>query len=327
MPPAKSSVSLALADLPDVTTTAGRDDPGQRLRAERARDQRNPDPADPAAPAGDRVALAVRRRCGAGGQPGGARDHRARRRRQARPRPRACAGNCCARPGNTRWYSVNGRWRHKVAGARPADRSRGRSMSRADNPANAGPPLPRRALSLGGHRRRQRRAVEPAIPCRLVCRGGAAGCAGQARRDAGQDDLPAGRDREAVRQGAVRRRGRAGDRLRPYSRAALGQPAGRGRHDRDPGRCRRGAAGSMRWSAPTGRRSRCAGTAASAAPGRAVGVAWLGIDCEPAHPRRSRWPRPMWRGRAARSKSGSRWPGSPPARRPMSPSPRSTRRC
>ena len=48
---------------------ARRDDPGQRVRAERPRGLRDRDPADPAAPAGDRAALAGRRRRGAGGQP------------------------------------------------------------------------------------------------------------------------------------------------------------------------------------------------------------------------------------------------------------------
>ena len=97
----KSTVELTLADLPDVTQAARRDRFGQRVRAERPRRRRKPDPADPAAAAGDRAALADRRRSGAGRAAGQRRDHRARPRRQAHRRQRACAGNCCARPGNT----------------------------------------------------------------------------------------------------------------------------------------------------------------------------------------------------------------------------------
>ena len=63
---------------------------------------RNRDPADPATPAGDRAALARRRRGGAGrAAEAKRRDHRASIPKASGSPPRGCAGNCCARPGNT----------------------------------------------------------------------------------------------------------------------------------------------------------------------------------------------------------------------------------
>ena len=163
----------------------------------------------------------------------------------------------------------------------------------------------------------ERRAIEPAISCRLVGRGGAARRAGQARGGAGQAELPAWRDRQAVHQGAVRRRGRAGDRLGPGTVVARVEPAGRGRHDRDPRRSRPGAAASMRWSAPIGP-SGCARAAAAWARARRRGRLARDRQQRPA-PSPRRLPHPTSRVRAARSKSRSRWRGSMPARRPMSP--------
>ena len=303
---------------------ARRDDPGQRVRAERPRRLRDRDPADPAASAGDRAALAGRRRRGAGGRRGEARGDRAR---SATARAIAANGlrfELLRETWEYRWYSVNGMWRHKShIRSQPIDA--GTLDVAADSAGEPGAAAARRALSLGGHRSRQRRAIEPALSCRLVGRGRAAGRAGQARGGARQAELPAGRDRQAVRQGAVCRRGRAGDRLRPDSVAALAEPAGRGRHDRHPGRRRPGAAASTRWSAPIGPCRRAGAAAARTGAGRRGRLAR--DRCERRAPSRRRSPRPMWCGRAARSRSRSRWPGSPPARRPMSPSPRSTRRC
>ena len=151
---------------------ARRDDRDQRVRAERARDHRDPDPADPAAAAGDRAALGRRRRRGP--------RRRSRRSstssRSTRPasdrRARGCAGNCCARPGNTPGI------RSTACGATAADpRSADRNRHDRCRRRRAGDPvaeIARRALSLGGARRRERRAIEPALPCRLVGRGGLA---------------------------------------------------------------------------------------------------------------------------------------------------------
>ena len=65
----KARLSVAAERSAGPDPAARRDDPGRRVRAERPRRLRDPDPADPAAPAGDRAALARRRRRGSGGQP------------------------------------------------------------------------------------------------------------------------------------------------------------------------------------------------------------------------------------------------------------------
>ncbi len=214
---------------------AGGDDPGRRLRAERPRRDRNPGPADPAAPAVDRAALARRRRGGRRRQRGEGRDYRRRPARGCDRRPRA-ALRIAARELGIPLVFARRRLAAQSANPRPADRS-GRARCRRRCAGVAGAAAARRALSLGGFRPRDRGADEPALPCRLVGRGGIAERAGQARGDPRQSELPAGRDREALRQGAVRRRGRAGDRLRPGAVAARADPAGSGHDDRDPGRC------------------------------------------------------------------------------------------
>ena len=134
-----------------------------------------------------------------------------------------------------RWYSVNGVWRHKShIRSQPIDA--GTLDVAADSPASLA-----RQLPAGRYRWE---VTDPAsgaqsslqVPCRLVGRGRAAGCPGQARGGARQTELPAGRDRQAVRQGAVCRPGRAGDRLRPGPLAARAEPAGGRHHARHPGR-------------------------------------------------------------------------------------------
>ncbi len=175
---------------------AGRDDPGQRLRAERAGGQREPDPADPHPAAGDRLALAGRRRRDRRGAAGEPRNHRPRRRRQARRRQGLALGIAARELGiflvlGQRFVAAPG------AGARSAARNR-RARYRRRWPGDAVADAAGRALSLGGHGRRERRPIEPALSCRLVGRGGLAGCPRQADRDARQGDLPAGRDRKAV---------------------------------------------------------------------------------------------------------------------------------
>ena len=155
------------------------DDPGRRLRAERAGGLRDLDPADPAAFAGHRVALAIWRRRGTGGCRSGGRGHRARPEgcpdRGERPAVRTVARDL--------GVSLVFAQRHvaaQIAYPQPADRRRGRRC-RHRGSGEARPTAAGRTLPLGGHRRRQRRAVEPALSRRLVGRGRAAGRAGQAR--------------------------------------------------------------------------------------------------------------------------------------------------
>ncbi len=94
---------------------------------------------------------------------------------------------------------------------------------------------------------------------------------------------------------------------RVLSLRSMTLPAGR-HHARHPGRCR---LGQRRLRA--GQRLSPVADAPGPqqrGPGRAVGVAWLGIDPSAAHARARRWPRPMSCGRAARSRSRSRSPVS-----------------
>ena len=254
---------------------ARRDDPGRRVRAERPRGLRNRDPADPATPGGDRAALAGRRRRGSRRRRGQARGDRGRSARLARSRPRGCASSCCARTGNTAGIrSTACGVTDRISASQPIEAGTIDVAGRCAGEPGAA--IARRALSLGGDRSRERRAIEPAVSCRLVGRGRAARCAGQARGDARQAELSAGRNRQAVHQGAVCRRGRAGDRLGPGPLAARAEPAGRRRHARHPGRRvlgqRRLRAGQRLSACPTAPGPQQRG------PGRAVGVAWLGID-------------------------------------------------
>src|SRR5712671_5940013 len=134
-----------------------------------------------------------------------------------------------------RWYSVNGVWRHK-SHIRSQPIEAGTVDVGAEYTGEPSAAASRRALSLGGDRPRDRRAIEPTLSRRLVGRGRAAGRAGQARGGARQDELSAGRNRQAVHQGAVCRRGRAGDRLGSRPVVARAEPAGRRHHPRHPRR-------------------------------------------------------------------------------------------
>ena len=96
---------------------------------------------------------------------------------------------------------------------------------------------------------------------------------------------------------------------------SISLPARR-RHDRCSRSRPAGAAAFMRWSAPTGR-SALKGPQPRG-PGRAVGVAWLGVDPAPRTLRVDADRASMWPGRADRSISRSRWTASPAARRPSS---------
>ena len=129
------------------------------------------DPADPRAAAGDRPALARRRRRGARGPAGQARRHRARRGRQAHRRARLALGTA-ARDLAIRLVldrAARGATARRCATSRS---TAARSTSPPAAPAACRSTLAARALPLGGQRRRERRAIEPALSCRLVGRGG-----------------------------------------------------------------------------------------------------------------------------------------------------------
>ena len=232
------------------------DDPGQRLRAERAGGHRDPDPADPPAPiwrSGCARRPATRRL--PEGQPAKldiiALDAAGQR---ASP-PRGCAGNCCARAGNTTGIRSNGVWRHKVQ-VRDQPIEAGTLDVARRYAGDPGATAAGRALSLGGHRRRERRAVEPALPCRLVGRGGIA------------RSCPTSSPRRSTR--------RATSRARPRSCSSRRRLPARPSWRSPPTGCSSlrsvtlpaegatieipvdaaGAAASMRWSAPIARRTR-----------------------------------------------------------------------
>ena len=171
------------------------------------------------------------------------------------------------------WYSVNGVWRHRTQvrdvpiEAGTLDIDGGRAGVAVPHPA-------RRPVSLGGDRRRQRRAVEPALPCRVVGRGRDARCAGQARSGGRQAQLPAGRGR---RNCSSRRRSPARPRSRSRPTASWRCARLRCRPMARRSRSRSipvGAAAFMPWSAPIGPppladRNRAVPGARSASPGSA----------------------------------------------------------
>ena len=184
--------------------------------------------------------------------------------------PRACAGNCCARPGNTTGTRSTASWRHRTQ-VRDVPIETGALDIAADAPAIAVAQPAGRPLSLGGHRCGERRAVEPALPCRLVCRGGAARRARQARseRSTSRSYQPgetaklfvkapfAGEAEVAIASDRI---------LAMRSISAAGRAARRSTSRSMP----TGAAASMRWSAPIGRGA-LAGPGAAAARSRPRG--------------------------------------------------------
>ena len=151
-----------------------------------------------------------------------------------------CAGNCCARAGNTIGIRSTGSGATGRSCATAADRDGGTLDVAADAPGIA----VARRLPAGRYRWEvtdsdDRRAVEPAYSAsgggsKPICRT----CRTSSKRPVDKAGLSAGRNGKAVRQGAVRRPGRDRDRLRSHSGDALaGLPEGR--HDgRDPGRSR-----------------------------------------------------------------------------------------
>ena len=275
---------------------------------------RDADPADPAARARHRAALAGRRRRRPGGRRGEIRRHRSRRRRASASQRRGCAGSCCARTGNTAGTRSTACGVTRSHIREPADRHRQLGCRRRSSgkpvAATAG-----RALSLGGHGRRERRPIEPALSCRLVGRGRVARRARQADGDARQDQLSAGRNRQALHQGAVCRRGRAGDRFGPRScrcgRSTCLPAARRSTSRSSP------SWGSGVYALVTAYRPSAPPAAGGTAPRRAdrggrSASPGSAIDRGAAHACCGARPRPMSPARAVRSRFRSRSPGSPP---------------
>ena len=259
------------------------------------------------------------------GQPAKRRDHRARRRRQAHRGQRAALG-VAARDLGIRLVFGQRQLAAQIAGARPADRCR-HARCRRRQSGDAVAAAAGRPLSLGGHRRRERRAdracasmsaggSRPSCP---TCRTSSSAVLDKTSYQPGETaklfvKAPfAGEAELAI----------ASDRI--LSLRSLSLPA-EGATIEIPVDAGWGSGVYALVSAYRPQRG-FARARSARGPGRAVGVAWLGIDASPAHARRSRSPRPMSRGRAARSRSRSRWRALRPARRPMSRSPRSTRRC
>ena len=182
-----------------------RDDPGRRVRTERACGLRHCQPADPATTGGDRAALAHRRGRSSGRGRGQARGDRGRSAGLG-DRGQRSTLRAVARDLGIPLVFGQRRVAPQIAYPQSADRYRHNRRPRrcAGEPGAA---IARGALSLGGDRSGGRRTVEPQVSCRLVGRGRAAGCPRQARGGSGQGELPAGGYRQAVHQGAVRRPG------------------------------------------------------------------------------------------------------------------------
>ena len=218
---------------------ARRDGAGQRVRAERPRRHRNADPADPAAAAGDRAALARRRRRGAGRAAGQRRDHRARPRRQADRRQGPALG-IAARDLAIRL----------VFGQRrlaPPHRSCATSRSR---PARStSPPTRRRSLSRHLPAGRYRWEVTDAASGAQSSLRFHVGWWVEAELPDVPDKLEAALDKPSYQPGETAKLfvkapfageaelAIASDRILAMRSICA---AGRGRHDRDPGRCRLG---------------------------------------------------------------------------------------
>ena len=223
-----------------------------------------------------------------------------------------------------RWYSVNGVWRHKIAGARASRSTPARSMSRPMTPATLA-----RQLPAGRYRWEVTDAASGAQSSLRFH----VGWWVEAEQPDVPDKLEAALDKPSYQPGETAKLfikapfageaelAIASDRI--LSLRALSLPAEGATLD-IPVDAVWGSGVYALVSAyrPYGR----AGAAAARAGARRRGR--LARDRrERRAPSRRRSPRPMSCGRAARSRFRSRWPGSPPARRPTSLSPRSTRRC
>ena len=181
----KSSLQLNLTDLPDLTRPLrrrSRSACSSRAAGRSATNLTRPIRERPMtiglrSPAGDDAVPE--------GDAGQGRRHRARRRRQAHRAPGPALG-AAARDLALRLVLDERHVAPPHADPRRADRQRRgrhRRWRRGDPVAQPA----RGPLSLGGRRYRERRAIEPAVSCRLVCRGRAARRARQDVGDARQD--------------------------------------------------------------------------------------------------------------------------------------------
>ena len=323
----KSSVTLDLTDLPDLTKPLAATIRVSVFEPSGRADQRDPDPADPHAAAGDRAALAGRRRRDRRGTAGEPRHHRPRRRRQAHRREGPALG-IAAR--ELAIFLVLGQRQLAApgAGARSAARNRRRSIS---------PPTARRRCPA--------RCPPGAIAGRST--DGASGAQSSLRFHVGwwveaalpdvPDKLTATLDKATYQPGETAKLmikapfageaelAIASDRILALRSVTLPLEGATVEIPVDA------AWGSGVYALVSAYRPQ---TAAPPGPGKGRRA---GPDARSASPgsastrARARCPsrsaRPMSRGRAVPSRSGSRSPASRAARRPTSPSRRSTRRC
>ena len=295
----KSSVTLDLTDLPDLTKPLAATIRVSVFEPSGRAGQRNPDPADPHA---RRWRSACARRRATTRSPRASRrtstSSRSTPTASASPR-RACAGNCCARAGNMTGIRSTASWRHRVQ-VRDQPLETGDARYRRRRAGDAVADAAGRALSLGGRRtaraaRNRACAFMSAGGSRRPCRMFPTSSPRRSTRRATSRATPPSCSIKAPFAGEAEL-AIASDRMLALRSVTLPQD---GHDGRDPGRCRLGQRGLRAGQRLSPAERRHAGTRQGTprGPGRAVGVAWLGID-----PARARWqsrsPRPMSRGRA-----------------------------